>query len=147
MLLRPQNNMLALHVSAKPRVREYVPTYHIDILTILVIMFIITRVRAELHVRRWSEWWWTGEKPLESCWWQQNQMFLLFQLDDGKDEGFVSVEPLDVFNMMSGRLPAADKPVSFPSAGRDTLRSWNHWWLLTWFQDTGPLFKAAVMTR
>lgn len=100
----------------------------------------------ELHVRRWSEWWWTGEKPLESCWWQQNQMFLLFQLDDGKDEGFVSVEPLDVFNMMSGRLPAADKPVSFPSAGRDTLRSWNHWWLLTWFQDTGPLFKAAVMT-
>lgn len=109
MLLRPQNNMLALHVSAKPRVRSKCPTYHIDILTILVIMFIITRVRASCQkVERV-----VATKP---------DIFTL-QLDEGKDEGFVSVEPLDVFNMMSGRLPAADKPVSFPSAGRDTLRS------------------------
>lgn len=109
MLLRPQNNMLALHVSAKPRVRSKCPTYHIDILTILVIMFIITRVRASCQkVERV-----VATKP---------DIFTL-QLDEGKDEGFVSVEPLDVFNMMSGRLLAADKPVSFPSAGRDTLRS------------------------
>lgn len=121
MLLRPQNNMLALHVSAKPRVRSKCPTYHIDILTILVIMFIITRVRASCQkvervvVNRRET---TGVVLVAT----KPDIFTL-QLDEGKDEGFVSVEPLDVFNMMSGRLPAADKPVSFPSAGRDTLRS------------------------